>query len=158
MFEVGDKVVCPMRGCGIVEVIEDRKMFDEVEEYTVIKILNSSMTITLPTARLTNSRFRLISTDAVSEDILHLLTQDVSTDTLSSKDRMKSNTAKITSGSLQEYAEVVRDLTSIQKEKSLNSGERNLLVTARKFLVDELSLIKNISEDQVNALVDKQLA
>lgn len=160
MFKVGDKVVCPMRGCGIVETIEDRKISDNVQEYTVIKIFNSSMTITLPTERLSNSRFRLISDIATMEDALQMLSEKAapSDDALTAKDRLKNNTAKITSGSLKEYAEVVRDLTSIQKEKTLNAGERNVLLNAKKFLVDELSLIKNVPEDQVTVLIDKELA
>lgn len=160
MFKVGDKVVCPMRGCGIVETIEDRKMSDQVQEYTVIKILNSSMTITLPTERLSNSRFRLISDPATMEDALKMLSEKVTlaNDAISAKERLKTNTAKITSGSLKEYAEVVRDLSSVQKEKTLNAGERNVLLNARKFLVDEVSLIRNVPEDQVNVLINKKLA
>lgn len=160
MFKVGDKVVCPMRGCGIVETVEDRKMSDQVQEFTVIKILNSSMTITLPTERLSNSRFRLISDSSTMEDALEMLSEKVTlaNDALSAKERLKTNTAKINSGSLKEYAEVVRDLSSVQKEKTLNAGERNVLLNARKFLVDEVSLIRNVPEEQVNVLIDKKLA
>ena len=61
---------------------------------------------------------------------------------------------KIKSGSLEESAEVVWDLVCLNKEKTLNATEKQMLTNARKFLTGEISLIRQISEDEANELLD----
>ena len=38
MFEVGDKVVYPMHGAGVIEKIEKKKILDDEREYYMMKI------------------------------------------------------------------------------------------------------------------------
>ena len=56
---------------------------------------------------------------------------------------------KIKSGSVFEVAEVYRDLTTIQQDKELSFGERKMLDTARSLLIKEISLAKNMKEEDV---------
>jgi CarD family transcriptional regulator len=56
---------------------------------------------------------------------------------------------KIKSGSVYEVAEVYRDLTNIQQDKELSFGERKMLDTARSLLIKEISLAKNMKEEDV---------
>ncbi|MEG0012601.1 MAG: CarD family transcriptional regulator [Cellulosilyticaceae bacterium] len=160
MFKVGDRVFCPMRGCGVVEVIEERTMLDKVQEYFIIKIFTGNMTVMVPTDRISSSRFRPIGDLPTAEAVLSTIAEkNVQIDeVIPVKQRFKNNTVKISSGSLEEYAEVIRDLSHIQKSKPLNAGERSMLMDARKYLVDEISLIKDVSKDQVNCLLDSLLA
>ncbi|MGL4344473.1 MAG: CarD family transcriptional regulator [Cellulosilyticaceae bacterium] len=156
MFKIGDRVVYPRRGCGVIETIEERTILDKPQEYIIVKIFDGNMTIMLPTNMSAQSHFRLLSDSDTANAALESLTETSTppAETIASKQRLKDNMAKITAGSLMEYAEVVRDLTHIHKLKPLNSGERNILVSARKFFVDEISLIKDISKTEVDHMID----
>ena len=55
---------------------------------------------------------------------------------------------------LEESAEVIWDLVCLNKEKTLNATEKKMLTNARKFLTGEMALIKKISEDEANELLD----
>lgn len=160
MFQVGDLVFCPMRGCGIVEAIEERSILNQIQEYLIIQLYTSNMTIMLPTDRVSTSRFRHISDVSTADAVLSILSnKNVTIDTtIPPKQRFKHYQSKLVSGSLKEYGELIRDLTYIQKGKSLNSGERSILMDAKKFLLDEISVIKHISKEQADSMLDKILA
>ncbi|WP_070000260.1 CarD family transcriptional regulator [Cellulosilyticum sp. I15G10I2] len=159
MFKIGDKVVCPMRGAGIVENIENRDFLGKIQEYFIIKIINTEMTLMIPSDRIETSNIRLISDPSTAEHAFHTLSQyeEESAQGVNAKERRKMNMDKITNGSLVDCIEVVRDLTHIHQKKSLNASEREMLMNARKFVINEVSLVKNISESQASSLIDNML-
>jgi CarD family transcriptional regulator len=75
----------------------------------------------------------------------------------SSKERYQANAKKIRSGLLKDSAEVVYDLILMNKKKSLSSSEKQLFNTAYKFLVEEVSVIKNISEIEATSFLNLNL-
>jgi len=150
LFSIGDKVVYPMQGIGIVERIEDKIFSGKNREYIIVKIISNNLEIMIPSDKISNSNLRKISDNSTLEDILFSITENNDTlEVISAKERYQSNMVKIKSGALKDSAEVVYDLLLMNKEKSLNTSEKQLFNTARKFLVEEVSLIKNISETEV---------
>ncbi|MEW8957022.1 CarD family transcriptional regulator [Clostridium sp.] len=156
MFNVGDKVVYPMQGIGIIEAIEDKDFSGEKQQYYIIKMITNNMEIMIPEKRVQISNMRLISDASTLENILlnfHNKEWNPE-DVLPSKERYQSNMEKIKSGSLEDGAEVIYDLTHMNKEKALNSSEKQMLQNARKFLIDEMSLIKKITEKEAEKLLN----
>lgn len=150
MFSIGDKVVYPMQGIGVVEKIEDKIFSGKNREYIIIKILSNNLEIMIPSDKILNSNLRKISDTSTLEDILfNISDKNDELESVSAKERYQTNMTKIKSGSLKDSAEVVYDLILMNKEKSLNSSEKQLFNTARKFLIEEVCLIKNISEPEV---------
>ena len=49
MFQVGDKVVHPMHGAGIVDSIVQKKVDGVVRDYYILKLPNRSMVVMIPT-------------------------------------------------------------------------------------------------------------
>ena len=160
MFKIGDKVFCPLRGAGIVETIEERKMLDEMKEYIIIKLQTSNTTVMVPTDKVEASHFRFVSDETMTNEVLDMLAdKETAIDTSTVlKQRMKVNKERLMSGSLNDYGEVIRELTHIQRGKALNASENAMLMEARKFLADELSLIKSISMKEATKLLDEALA
>lgn len=158
MFKIGDKVVCPLRGSGIIESIEEKDFFGEVQQYFIIKIINTDMTLMIPISKIDTTNIRLISDYSTAEDAFTALSSyEEEADCTDAKERRKINAAKISNGSLIGCAEVVRDLTHIHQKKALNANEREMLMNARKFIIKEVSLIKDISETQAGQLLDSML-
>lgn len=146
MFSIGDKVVYPMQGTGVIERIEDKIFSGKNKEYIIVKIMSNNLEIMIPSDKVLNSNLRKICDNSTLNDVLiNLNDRDSDSENSSAKERYQSNMNKIKTGDLKDSAEVVYDLTLINKEKSLNTSEKQLFNTARKFLVEEISLIKNIS-------------
>lgn len=147
MFSIGDKVVYPMQGIGIIERIENKIFSGKNKEYTIIKIISNNLEIMIPSEKLNNSSLRMISDNSTLEGVLsNLANKDSHSNAITSKERYQINSNKIKSGLLKDSAEVVYDLILANKEKLLNTSEKQLFNTAHKYLVQEVSLIKNISE------------
>ncbi|WP_444546596.1 CarD family transcriptional regulator [Clostridium weizhouense] len=154
LFKAGDKVVYPMQGIGIIEKFEEKIFSGQKKQYCIIKMLKNNMEIMIPTDRLSSSNIRMISDIKTLENILsHIQNNSQIQEDLTSKQRYQINMEKIKTGSLRDSAEVVYDLTLINKQKSLNSSEKQILNTAKKLLIDEITLIKNISEIEATNLL-----
>lgn len=160
MFKVGESVFCPMRGSGIVEAIEERTMLNEVNEYFVIHMKSPDLTMMVPTDRITVSGFRAISDESVVEQAMSILkNKEIDIDySLDIKQRIKQNQEKLSSGLFVECSEVVRDLALMEHEKALNNSERMILMQAKRLLLDELTVIRDISDEEAEQLIDKLLA
>ncbi len=159
MFEIGDKIVYPMQGAGIIKNIEEKEFCGKRRKYYVINMVTGNMKIMIPTERILDSNIRLISDASTLDNVLFSFKSEDSTSqkTIPSKQRYQINMQKLKSGSLKENIEVVYNLTKIDKEKTLNSSEKQMLMNARKFLVDEIALIKKISENEADDLLDSSI-
>ena len=136
-----------MQGIGIIDRIEEKIFSGENREYIIVKILSNNLEIMIPSDKISNSNLRKITDNSTLENILFDLTnKNNNLEDISAKERYQNNMTKIKSGSLKDSAEVVYDLICMNKEKSLNASEKQLFNTAHKFLVQEVSFIKDISE------------
>lgn len=151
MFKVGDMAVYPAHGVGVIERIENRKISGCQENFFVMRILENNMIIMIPSSNAANVGLRqIINQREVSKVYSILKKRDTSVDDNQSWNRRyRDYMDKIKSGSVFEVAEVYRDLSTIQQDKELSFGERKMLDTARSLLVKEISLAKNMKEEDV---------
>jgi CarD family transcriptional regulator len=151
MFKVGDMAVYPAHGVGVIERIENREISGCQEDFYVMRILETKMIIMIPSSNAANVGLRqIIDQDEVSKIFSILKRRDISVDGNQTWNRRyREYMDKIKSGSVFEVAEVYRDLTTIKQDKELSFGERKMLDTARSLLVKEISLAKNMKEEDV---------
>ena len=151
MFKVGDMAVYPAHGVGVIERIENREFSGCQEDFYVMRILETKMIIMIPSSNAANVGLRqIIDQDEVSKIFSILKKRDISVDGNQTWNRRyREYMDKIKSGSVFEVAEVYRDLTTIKQDKELSFGERKMLDTARGLLVKEISLAKNMNEEDV---------
>ncbi|MBS4208459.1 CarD family transcriptional regulator [Bacillus sp. FJAT-50079] len=148
MFEIGDKVFYPMHGAGVIEAIEKREILGETHKYCLFTIFGSNMDVMIPLKNMEKTGIRQVVNKETVREILHEFHTEESTCKLAWKARFKQNTDKLKTGKMEDAAEVVRDLLHREMESALNASEKQMLNNARKMLISELSIIKNISEDQ----------
>lgn len=149
LFQIGDNIVYPMHGAGIIKAIEEKEIAGEKQQYYVIKMSGSNMELMIPAGRILSSNIRPVTDITAIAHILDIFQHGESDRLLTWKQRYKLNTDKIKTGKIQEGAEVVRDLLRMQKEKALNASEKKMLDNAHEFLMSELGLIEGITESQI---------
>jgi len=159
MFKVGDLAVYPAHGVGIIERIENRKISGCQEDFFVMRILENNMIIMIPSSNAENVGLRqIINRSEVLKVYSILKERDMSVDGSQTWNRRyRDYMDKIKSGSVFEIAEVYRDLSTVQKDKELSFGERKMLDTARSLLVKEISLAKNMKEEDVERDIQSNL-
>ncbi|MBD3859897.1 transcription factor YdeB [Bacillus sp. 28A-2] len=151
MFQIGDNIVYPMHGTGIIEAIEEKEFSNEKQQYYVIKMSISHMKVMIPTRKISGSRIRPVTDILALKNVMHIFQHGESDKLLTWKERHTINTNKIKTGNIQDGAEVVRDLMRMKKEKALNASEKKMLDHAYEFLLSELEVIKGITEKQIKS-------
>ena len=151
MFKIGDLAVYPAHGVGVIERIEQRKISDCQENFFVMRILENNMIIMIPSSNVANVGLRQIIDRKEVAKVFSILQERDSCvdDNQTWNRRYRDYMEKIKSGSVYEVAEVFRDLTNIKQDKELSFGERKMLDTARSLLIKEISLAKNMKEEDV---------
>ncbi len=150
MFDVGDLAVYPAHGVGVIEKIESQEISGCRQDFYVMRILDNDMIIMIPKNNVNNVGLReIIGEGEVRKLYTILKKKDVVVDNQTWNRRYREYMDKIKTGSVFEVAEVYRDLLMLKVEKDLSFGERKMLDTARTLLVKEISLAKNIKEEQV---------
>ncbi len=156
MFKVGDLAVYPAHGVGVIEKIETQEISGYRQDFYVMRILDNDMIIMIPTNNVGNVGLReIIGHTEVPKLYSILKKRDVQIDNQTWNRRYREYMEKIKTGSVFEVAEVYRDLLMLKVEKELSFGERKMLDTARNLLVKEISLAKNVGEEQVEKDLDK---
>ncbi|WP_082235903.1 CarD family transcriptional regulator [Halobacillus massiliensis] len=149
MFLIGDNIIYPMHGVGIIQTIEEKEISGKKQEYYVIKMVISNMQVMIPTGKILSSSIRPITDIKALKHIIHIFQNEETDRALPWKQRFKVNTEKIKTGNIQESAEVVRDLKRMRKDKALNTSEKRMFDSAHEILISELKLIKGITEQQI---------
>jgi CarD family transcriptional regulator len=158
MFQVGDKVVYPMHGAGIIESIEEREVLGEIRKYYVMHLPVGNMKVFVPLNSVGSLGLRDVIDQSQIETVLAVLQSENVPTTLAWNRRYRANLEKIKSGDILEVAEVVRSLSYREKEKGLSTGEKKMYENACQILVSELVLADASKEDDVRSWLDKVLA
>jgi CarD family transcriptional regulator len=151
LFQIDDTIVYPMHGVGIIKAIEEKEISGEKQQYYVIKMLIGNMQVMIPAGKILKSNIRPVTDISAIKHIINIFQHGESDRLLPWKQRYKLNADKMKTGNIQECTEVVRDLLRIQKEKVLNTSEKQMLDNAHKFLISELGLIKGITDHQIKS-------
>lgn len=150
VFKVGDKVVYPAHGVGVIDAIQSSSVSGSEQKFYKITILDNGAKIMVPISQVETVGLRRI-VDAKTIEKVYCILRDrkVTVDTQTWNRRYREYTQKLKSGSLFEIAKVIRDLSVLKEDKELSFGERKMLDTAQGLLIKEISIARSRSEDQV---------
>jgi len=157
-FHIGDKVVYPNHGVGIVEQISSRSSGTTVEKFYLLKIKASSLKVMVPVHNVGNIGVRRVVRNGEIQRILDFLTVTDGVANGDWKDRFKENSDRMRTGSLLEVAGVLKNLIAVHQAKPLSFREKKMLERARYLLVSELAMARDCEEVQVEDLLTKALA
>ncbi len=148
VFIIGDKVVYPMHGAGIIEDIEERKILGEIKRYYILQVPFGDMKIMIPVSNTEEVGVRnIVSCDELSP-VMVLLGEKVTEMSENWNKRYRENMEKLKTGDIFEVAEVVRNLMLTDRDKRLSTGERKMLSNAKQILISEMILVQGITQQQ----------
>jgi len=157
-FRVGDKVVYPNHGVGVIEQISSRTFGATVEKYYLLNIKSSSLKVMVPFQNVASVGLRRVVKNGDVQKILDYLITGKCENHNDWKYRFKENSEKMRTGSLMDVAEVLKSLLLLNQTKPLSFREKKMLERARYLLVSELALARNVVEPDAEDLLSKTLA
>ena len=157
-FEVGDKVIYPNHGLGIVERIEDKTILGTTCGFYHLRIAANDTTVLVPVSNVDGVGLRRAIGDEEVERLFGLLGDGKIDNHQNWKGRFKDNSDKMRSGSIYEVADVLKSLTFLAKSKSLSFREKRMLDRAKFLIISEVSEVMRESALAIEARVDGALA
>lgn len=148
-YQIGDRIVHPMHGAGIISGIEKKKVNGEERDYYVMKLPAGDMLVMIPVDNSSEIGVRPIIDASEAEKILRAIPGiDVNMNRNWNK-RYRENMLKIKSGDLMEVASVVKGLMAREKERGLSTGERKMLHSAKQIFISEIVLSCCLTYEEV---------
>ena len=157
-FSIGDKVVYPNHGVGIIEQISSRTIGPNVERFYMLKIKASNLKVSVPFNNVASVGLRRVVRNQEVQKIVDFLTDGICENHADWKYRFKENSEKMRTGSLLEVAIVLKGLLYLAQTKPLSFREKKMLERARYLLVSELAMAKNCDEVVVEQMLSKALS
>ena len=156
-FTVGEKVIYPNHGVGIIEKINNRDVSGHQESFYQLKMIANSMMVMIPVANVSAVGLRkLIKKEAVNEVIDHLKSVSIRAHA-DWKNRYKENSEKMRTGSIFDVADVFKTLYALSHDRVLSFREKKMLDRARYLIISELSTVWNLPEPKVQEMIEHTL-
>ncbi len=154
MFNIGDKIVYPMHGAGIIVAIEEKEILGKKRKYYIMKMPMGDMKVMVPIDSVEDIGIREVINDQEIEQVFAVLSDHKTKMPQNWNRRYRANMDKIKSGDIYEIASVVRNLILRDREKGLSTGERKMLNNAKQMLISEIVLAKDIQQIEAEDLIE----
>ena len=156
-FEVGDKVIYPNHGLGIVETIEEKTIMGTTCGFYMLRMASSDTTVLVPVDNIEGVGLRRAVGDDEIARLYTLLGNGKIDSHQNWKGRFKDNSDKMRSGSIQDAIDVLKNLTFLSRSKSLSFREKRMLDRAKFLVVSEISEGAQEASEAVEERVDRAL-
>ncbi|HVW04844.1 MAG TPA: CarD family transcriptional regulator, partial [Vicinamibacterales bacterium] len=155
-FEIGDKVIYPNHGLGIIERIETKTIMGTTCGFYQLRMANET-TVFVPVDNVDGVGLRRAITDAEVERLFSLLGDGKIDSHQNWKGRFKDNSDRMRTGSIYDVVEVLKSLTFLAKSKSLSFREKRMLDRAKFLVVSEITEVLGEKTPEVEVKVDAAL-
>lgn len=154
MYNIGDKIVYPMHGAGIIEAIEEKRVLKQKQSYYIMRMPIGDMKVMIPINNTEEIGIRNIIDRETAFEVLEKFKSMKADINDNWNKRYRENMIKIRSGNIFEVLDVVKSLMLREKERGLSTSERKMLSNAKQILISELVLAKVALHDEIEQILD----
>lgn len=157
MYQIGDKIVYPMHGAGIIRAIEEKEILGTKNSYYILEVPVGNISLMVPVKTADEIGVRNVVAPSVIEELFaFMITAEIEVNENWNK-RHRENMAKLKSGDLFEIGPIYQYLRKKELERGLSSGEKKMFVSAHQILASEIMLSLNISLSEAEELLKNRL-
>ena len=155
MFSIGDQVVHPMHGAGIIDDIVREKIAGISQEYYVFKMPMGGLVLKIPVANSQTIGIRSVITEEEAEGIFSSIPMLEIEGNANWNKRYQENLVRLKSGDLMEVARVIKSLMHREQQRGLSTGERKMLHNAKQIMISEMVLCKHVDYKVIETRLDE---
>jgi CarD family transcriptional regulator len=157
-FRIGEKVVYPNHGIGIIEEVGSKNVNGASEEFYMLRIHANSSLVMIPTANVKSVGLRRIIKKSEVDGLFNLLQEDFFEPEADWKGRFKEHSEKMRTGSIFHVAEVLKNLVYLSHRKSLSFREKRMMDRAKQLVISEIAIVRGLNEKSVEEQIDRILS
>lgn len=154
-YNIGDKIVYPMHGAGVIEAIEEREIMGEKQTYYIMRIPIGDMKVMIPTRSAKEVGLRDVIDEEEADRVIASFKACQTEMDSNWNRRYRENAERIKSGNIYEVVRVVKNLMYRDKSRGLSTGDRKMLNGAKQILVSELVVAKSIKQSEVENIMNE---
>ena len=154
MFSIGDLIVHPMHGAGVIDDIVQEKVAGSIQEYYVFKMPMGGLILKIPTANAHVIGVRGIVSRAEIRSLMEAIPEIPVESNTNWNKRYQENMLRLKSGNLYEVAKVIKSLMHRDTIRGLSTGERKMLHNARQIMVSEIVLVESCDYKEIETRLD----
>ena len=156
-FKVGEKVVYPNHGIGVIESITVSEIAGAQNRFYLLRLKATESTVMVPIANAMEIGLRPPINTSQCDRLLKALSADFTNPPVDWKDRYKEFLEKMKTGDIFHVAEVLKNLTYLSLSKPLSFREKRMLERSRYLVISELATVCRKAECMVEPMVDEAL-
>ena len=156
-FDIGDKVIYPNHGLGVIERIEDKTILGTTCGFYSLRMATSDTTVLVPVDNVGDVGLRRAIADSEVKKLFTLLGNGKIENHQNWKGRFKDNSDKMRTGSIYDVVDVLKSLNHLSQSKNLSFREKRMLDRAKFLVISEISEVINESDEVVEERVEKAL-
>ena len=157
MFQIGDRIVHPLHGAGVIEDIVERTIDGAPQQYYAMRPMLGDTQLFIPVDACGKLGVRPVCSRDEAEQLLQRLGRVTRSEEKGWNQRYRENMLHIRSGNLSEVAQVIKSLAARDRERGLSTGEKKMLVSARQILASELSVALDRPLAAVEQIIEEKL-
>ena len=150
MFQIGDLVVHPMHGAGVIDDVVQEKVAGKVKEYYVFKMPVGGLILKIPTTNCQAIGIRSIISPTEAEAFFAGIPALEAESSANWNKRYQENLLRLKSG----VARVVKGLMRRDSRRGLSTGERKMLHNAKQIILSEIALVEGCAYQEAEARLD----
>ncbi len=157
-FKVGDKIIYPNQGLGIIEDIQMESYFGEKSRVYHLRIFSNNTLVMVPFTNTEEIGIRKpISTRTVKKIFDFMRNGDIEV-TMNWKGRYKEHLNLLRSGTMLDMALVLKSLFYLNLIKPLSFREKKMMEKVKELMVSEISEVSALSIPKIEQRVMETLS
>ena len=157
MFKIGDNIVYPMYGAGIITDVVEKDFLGETRSYYCVSLPYCRMEASVPVDNCEKLGVRNVIDRSRIPEVIEVLKGETEKMNPNWNKRYRDNTERMQTGDILEVAAVVRNLVRTDREKPLSTGEKKLLNTAKQILESELIYAAEFTIEEADEMVESNI-
>ncbi len=155
MYSIGDKVVHPMHGAGIIKDIKKIVLAGVEREYYVVCFIVGNMISDIPVDGCERIGIRNVISKTDAKKVLDFFRSYEIGNDINWNKRQRENMEKLKSGDIYRVAGVLKELMCREKRKGLSTSERKTLGSARQIILSELIMSQVAGENDIELILEE---
>jgi CarD family transcriptional regulator len=157
-LKIGDKVIYPNQGIGIVENIQEENYFGESFRIFHVRIVANDTLVLVPSSNAEEIGIRRPISEEAVENIFKLISNGIVDVTMNWKGRYKEHVNLMKSGQMRDMILVLKSLYYLNLIKPLSFREKKMMEKARDLIATEISEVSDVPFDLIEEKIRDSLS
>lgn len=144
MFSVGEKIVYPMHGAGIIDAVETKQVAGKTVDYYKVKITNGNIMLMIPVENTSAVQLRPIISVSQANSVIENFGKNIEECDIPWNKRYKINIDLLKTGDIEKVASVLCELITREKQHGLSTSDRKMFILTKNIFCSELSTVLDI--------------